>query len=409
MQLIRLAACSLLNRRLTAALVVLAIALSVTLLLGVERLRHEARHSFSNTLSGTDLIVGARSGPISLLLHSVFRIGQASNSLSWDSYQQLQGNPAIAWAVPLTLGDSHRGFAVIGTTGGYFSHYHYGQRQPLRFAAGRPFQAPLEVVLGAKVASKLGYSLSQPLVLAHGTGSVSFVQHNALPFRVVGILAATGTPVDHSLHVPLAGLEAVHRPGSSPATLAELDLTPKAITAVLLGLHQRGATFAVQRQINDFTAEPLQAIIPGLALQQMWDLLASGEQALRAISVLVVVVGLTVLMVALTASLQQRRREMAILRALGAGPQHVLALVVGEALLLALAGIGAGLLLLGAGLQFAARLAASEFGLSISRQPLTLNECWLLIAVLLAALIAALLPAWRAYRYAVADGLMIRV
>lgn len=409
MTLLGLARRSLWNRRLTSMLVVVAIALSVTLLLGVERLRSEARTSFANTLSGTDLIVGARSGPINLLLYSVFRLGDATGGMSWRSHEAIRQLPAVAWAVPIALGDSHRGFAVVGTEPHYFDHYRHGQRQLLSFAEGRPFSAPLEAVVGAAVARQLGYRLGQSLVLAHGTGDVSFVHHDALPFTVVGVLAATGTPVDHSIHVPLAGLEAVHRPGATTTNLDQYDLTPRTISATLLGLHQRGATFAVQRQINDWRSEPLQAILPGLTLQQLWDLMAVGERALLLISALVAVVGITVLLVALIASLNERRREIAILRAVGAGPRHIVALVLGEALLLVLVGISAGLILLQGGLTLAAPLVEGQLGLALRGWPPSLHELYLLLAIIGAALIAGLLPAWRAYRYAVADGLTQRI
>ena len=103
----------------------LAIAVSIALLLGVEKVRTGARQSFADTISGTDLIVGARSGSLNLLLYSVFRIGNATNNITWESYQDIAARPEVAWIVPLSLGDSHRGFRVLGTTPDYFQHYKY--------------------------------------------------------------------------------------------------------------------------------------------------------------------------------------------------------------------------------------------------------------------------------------------
>jgi putative ABC transport system permease protein len=119
----RLALRSLGNRRLTAILTILSIGLSVALLLGVEKVRSGARESFANTISGTDLIVGARGGGVQLLLYSVFRIGNASNNITWKSFQDVAARPEVAWIVPLSLGDSHRGFRVLGTTRDYFERY----------------------------------------------------------------------------------------------------------------------------------------------------------------------------------------------------------------------------------------------------------------------------------------------
>ena len=211
MYLLRLALASLNNRRFTALLTVFAIALSVCLLLAVERVRNETRASFASTISGTDLVVGARSGSVNLLLYSVFRIGNATNNIRWDSYQRFAEHPRVAWAIPISLGDSHRGYRVMGTSTAYFEHYRYGRKQPLQLAEGRAFESdPFEVVLGAEVASALGYKLDDSIVLAHGVARVSLVQHDDKPFRVVGVLQRTGTPVDRTLHISLAGMEALH-------------------------------------------------------------------------------------------------------------------------------------------------------------------------------------------------------
>lgn len=419
MAILTLAAKSLWNRRLTSALVVFAIALSVILLLGVERLRTQTRASFAHTLSDTDLIVGARGSPINLLLYSVFRIGDPTNNVDWSSYRTLAADPQVAWTVPLSLGDSHRGFRVLGTDRSYFEHYHYGRHQSLRLAEGHEFEDLFDAVLGAEVAEQLGYRLGQSIVLAHGAGEVSFALHEDKPFRVVGILARTGTPVDRTVHVSLAAIEAIHAdwrggapmPGFhlSAEQVRQLDLTPKTITAFLVGLKSKTAIFKVQRQINEFTAEPLLAILPGLTLQQLWSLLGLAENALLAVSGLVVLVGFTVMLAALLTGLNERRREMAILRAIGARPGQIFALVLGESLVLALAGAGLGLTLLQAALWLAGPLLEARLGLTIAGWPPSAHELSLLAAVLACGLGAGLFPAWRAYRYSVADGMTIRI
>src|SRR5262245_52053631 len=139
MIVLRLALQSLRNRWITAALTVMAIAVSIVLLLGVEKVRTGARQSFADTISGTDLIVGARSGNLNLLLYTVFRIGNATNNVTWASYEDLAKRPEVAWIVPLSLGDSHRGFRVLGTTPAYFEHYKYRQTHGLSFRTGKPF------------------------------------------------------------------------------------------------------------------------------------------------------------------------------------------------------------------------------------------------------------------------------
>ena len=419
MYLLRLAFRSLLNRRYSALLTVLAIALSVTLLLGVEKIRNEARASFAGTISGTDLIVGPRTGSVQMLLYSVFRIGNATSNMRWDSYQKIAGHPRVDWVIPISLGDSHRGFKVMGTTGDYFAHFRHGRDRPLVFAEGQAFDDLYDAVIGADIARELNYQLDSELVLAHGTGAVSFVEHADKPFRVSGILAKTGTPVDRTIHISLQGMEALHvdwqqgMPARGAARVdaeqaRSLDLTPSTITAMLLGLDSRVATFAVQRDINRFPGEPLMAVLPGVALQELWSLLGVAEQALFIVSVFVVLTGLVGMLTAILASLNERRREMAILRSVGARPRHVFGLLLLEAAGLALAGILLGLGLMYLAMWLAQPLILSRYGLFI---PLSAPGLWdwsLLGAILLAAIIMGCVPAWRAYRQSLIDGLSIR-
>lgn len=420
MYLLRLALTSLNNRRFTALLTVFAIALSVCLLLAVERIRTETRASFANTISGSDLIVGARSGSVNLLLYSVFRIGNATNNIRWDSFEHFAGHPRVKWAIPLSLGDSHRGYRVLGTSAAYFEHYQYGRNQALQFTEGLPFGDLFGVVLGAEVADALDYKVGQQIVLAHGVSTVSLVKHDDKPFTVVGILARTGTPVDRTLHIPLAGMEALHvdwqngMPARGAARLSaeqtrELGLQPKAITAMLLGLNSKIATFSLQREINEFRGEPLLAILPGVALQELWSLMGTAEKALFVVSLFVVLTGLIGMLTAILTSLNERRREMAILRSVGARPWHIGSLLVLEAFSLAAAGVGLGLALLYVGITASRGWLRTQYGLDLPLAAPSLYEWQLLGAILAAALLMGVIPALRAYRQSLSDGLSIRL
>ncbi|MER0043694.1 MULTISPECIES: ABC transporter permease [unclassified Pseudomonas] len=420
MFLLRLALASLANRRFTALLTVFAIALSVCLLLAVERVRTEARASFANTISGTDLIVGARSGSVNLLLYSVFRIGNATNNIRWDSFEKLAAHRQVDWAIPISLGDSHRGYRVMGTNEGYFDHYRYGRGQPLQLAQGERFHDLFDVVLGAEVAQALNYKLGDKLVLSHGVATVSLQQHDDKPFVVSGILARTGTPVDRTLHISLEGMEALHvdwqngvparGAGKVSAEQARhMDLQPKAITAAMLGLKSKIATFAVQREVNDYRGEPLLAILPGVALQELWSLMGTAEKALFVVSLFVVLTGLIGMLTAILTSLNERRREMAILRSVGARPWHVASLLILEAFSLAAAGVVAGTALLYAGIAGAQGYVQANYGLYLPLSAPTPYEWTLLGAILAAALLMGCVPAWRAYRQSLADGLSIRL
>ena len=422
--ILALAVKSLRNRKFTAVLTVLSIALAVMLLLGVERLRSESRESFAATISGTDLVVGARSSPVHLLLFSVFRIGNATNNIRWDSYRAIAQRPEVAWTIPLSLGDSHRGFRVLGTTREYFEHFRFGRDRKLELARGGVFDDMHDAVLGADVAVKLGYKPGDSIVIAHGAGDVSFSLHEDQPFRVVGVLARTGTPVDRTVHVTLEGMDAVHAEAAedafdplAAAVRAGADehehhaekKTERAITAFLVGLKSRGAALSMQRLVNEYSGEPLSAILPGATLLEVWEIVGAAEKTLFAVSALVVVVGLAGMLVALLTSLSERRREMAVLRSVGARPIHIFALILGEAAFLTLLGIALGIAALYLGLLAGRPWLESRLGLFIVVGWPSAYEFALMTVVAAAGVLIGLIPAYRIYRYSLADGMTIRI
>jgi len=417
--LLKLARQSLWNRRGTALMTLLSLTISLVLLFGIDHLRKEARQSFTSTISGTDLIVGARSGQLNLLLYSVFRIGNATANVSWATYQRISKHPQISWTIPMALGDSHRGYRVLGTNSDYFKHYRYANKQSLQFTQGQPFSEVYDTVLGAEVATKLGYKLGDQITLAHGVGAVSFSEHGDKPFTVTGILAATGTPLDQTVHISLEGIEAIHidwqqgapMPGRklSAEQALQQDLTPKAITAFMVGLESRMATFVVQRQINEFRGEALSAILPGVALAELWQMLSMVENLLLLITLLVLVAGLVGMMTTLLASMKERQREMAILRAVGAHPWYLFVLIQLEVLLLTLFALVAAAVTLVVTLWGLQDTLASSYGLFININPFSVQSLYWAAAVLLVSALLACIPAFTAYRRALSDGLAIRL
>ncbi|MEZ8296434.1 ABC transporter permease [Vibrio splendidus] len=409
---------SVLNRKATAILTILTVAVSVILLLGVERVRTEAKSSFANTISGTDLIVGGRTGQVNLLLYSVFRIGNATNNIDWKSYEEFSQHNAVKWAIPISLGDSHKGFRVMGTNHSYFENYRYGSKQPLTFQQGKEFNQLFDVVIGADVAKKLDYKIGDHIILAHGISDVAFSRHDNLPFTIVGILAPTGTPVDKTVHVSLEAIEAIHVGWESGANLGhtpnaealkQRDFQPKQITAMMVGLKSKIQTFALQREINNYRQEPLSAIMPGIALHELWGMMAVAEQALLIVSGFVVIAGLLGMLSSLLTSLQERRREMAILRAMGARPRHVFGLLISEASALTFLGITLGVAVLFALIAVVAPIVQQSYGINISISAITPHEWKLLMLVQVAGIIIGFIPAFRAYRQSLSDGMTIRI
>ena len=442
--LTQIARASLWNRRTTVALTLLALSIGVALLLGIDHLRHQAKDSFRQTLSGTDLIVGPRGGQTNLLLYSVFQMGQPGTSLSPDAYERLAHHPMVDWAVPIALGDAVQGFPVFATHWSYFERYRYGQDQPLAFAEGRPFAAHSDdqVVLGAAAARELGYGLGGSLVVAHGSAGVSFTHHDDHPMTVVGILEPTGTPADRRVHMTLLAMESLHggevhdahhnhadhgaesheephgdghsgqnhhdhgdHEHHSAGHGGALEPVPGNINAVLLGLKSRPMVFALQRELNTTRNEPMTAILPGVALTELWQLLAVAENLLYLISFLVLLATLAGMMTMLLASMGERRRELAILRTVGASGLTLVLLIELEVALITLLSLVLGTLLLMAGLALAQPWLASEFGLFIAINPMSAQTAYLMLGILGLALVMGLVPALAAYRRVLAAGL----
>ncbi len=515
MLVLDLALKSLRNRAFSTSLTVGSIALSVALLIGVENVRVGLRESFSNTISQTDLIVGTKGGTIQLLLYSVFGMGAPTENVSWEAYRQWAEHPAVAWTIPYSLGDSHRGFRVIGTNADFYRRYRYRGGQEIALAEGRASENLYDVTLGADVAAELNYTMGDEIAVTHGIGEVGFLVHDHMPFTVVGVLAKTFTPVDRALYVTLEGMEAIHlEEGASPASddghvheeteaapaddgheheddghtheeeteaasaddghaheddghaheddghaheeetetaaaddghaheeaeaetalvddghvhdedeaataddghahgevdLSIEDVEVTQVTSFFVGTTDRRDVLQLQREINDFEDEPMMAVIPGVALNEMWRSLGYAETGLRLVTIFVVLVGLLGMLVSLYTSLNERRREMAILRAVGAGPSRIVALLVLESACLAAAGALAGLALVYVLLSAGQSLVETQVGLFIPIRPPGSVELLFLGAVVAAGFLMGFVPALKAYRTALHDGLTVRV
>lgn len=396
--LIRLAIKSLMSRRGAVLLTVMAMALSVMGLLSVEHLKHQVKKGFTQTVSGVDLIVGPRTTDINLLLYSIFHIGAPTHDISAQTYQALTTHPDVAWTVPIALGDSHRGFRVIGTTKDYFRRYHYGQKQALQWQQGRVFERTFEVVLGQTVAQTLGYQVGDKLLLSHGFGQHSFQQHERYAFTVSGILSSTATPVDQTVFASLQGIEAIHRSTPSKDIPLEASEVTMAVAAALLGVKSKAATFKVQRAVSRYQHEPLTAVLPGVALMTLWQTLANVEKGLSVMTVLVLVASLLGMSAMLLSASHARQQEMQLLRIIGASPWYLFGLIALEALLITSISLLIGLVLVLLGLHLAQTQLLAHLSINIAQLALTPMMLKMIVLLYGLTILASLLPAWRSYQ-----------
>lgn len=421
MVFLKLALKSLKNRAFATILTVISIALSVALLLSVERAKRAAEEGFTQTISKTDLIVGARSGSLQLLLYSVFNMGTATNNVSWESYQDLKKNPAIDWTIPYSLGDSHRGFRVVGTDENFFTHYHYRGNHGVELEEGHGLQGLWDVVIGSDVQRKLNYRLGDKIIISHGvTRGEAILKHDDKPFEVVGVMKQTGTPLDRAVYISLEGMEALHidwQNGAMPTAdkvipaskIKKEDLKIHAITAFFVGAKSRLDVLKMQRQINEYKDEPLMAIIPGVALSELWGGLSYAENVLRIVSWMVVLVGFMAMLIALTTTLNERRREMAILRAIGARPNQIVGLLVFESAMLTICGIVLGMAVSIGLMEGLKPWLESEFGLYLAGPALTSVEVYFMLVTFIGGTLIGFIPALRAQKLALKDGLSVRL
>ena len=412
--LINLAFQSLFNRKVTVFLTVISLTVSIILFLSIDTLRLGAKKSFFGNVKSGDLILGSRSGEIQLLLYSLFQIGSPTNNISWESYKEISKKSEIAWIVPISLGDSHKQFRVMGTTKEYFLRYSYRKSKKLQYQFGTHFQNTFDVVIGNDVAKILNYKLDDSIIVAHGIGSQSL--HDEFPFKVKGILQKTGTSVDRLVLVSLEALEAIHKDwkagskipikgANNKKNFTEQDLIPKEITAAIIKLKSPITIFKVQREINDYEYEPLQAIIPGIVLTKLWQIVSVTENIMLAISAMVIVSALIGLIAILYSTLNNRRREMALLRIVGASPKTIFSLLLLEALIISFLSIIFSIILTQLLNFFLFPILDNKYGIYLENNFLLLKDFYFFLIVLLISMLVSIFPALQAYKNSINDGI----
>jgi len=398
---------SLQDRKGSVLLTLMAMTISIFVILGVEHIRQQTKKSFESTLSDTDLVIGSRSGSLNLLLYSVFRIGSPTNNINWNSFKTISRNSKVEWAIPLSLGDSHKGFPVLGTNSNYFKYFRYGQKKTLEFKAGKPFAQIFDVVIGSEIAKQLKYNIGDKIILSHGIHKQSLQKHDEYPFQIVGILKPTGTPVDRTVHIQLEGMEVIHVGWQNgvqvfknkiPKEFLNSGIEPKSITAIFVGLKSKLATFSFQRTINNFADEPLLAILPGVVLSELWQMMSLLEKSLLLVASLVFVSACFGVSAVLLNSIRERKEEIRLLRIIGASPPFIFALIETETLVITVTATVLATMLLTATLIGAEGYIVGNYGIQISHFMELTSYLWVVAIVLTLTLIAGPIPGWAAYQ-----------
>ena len=402
MNIFRLAFKSIQFRLFSTAAIVFSLVISLLLLFSVEKIRKSVEENFTQTISGVDLIVGPRTGSLQLVLYSVFNIGQATNNVSYESYLKYTQHPTVEWTIPYSLGDGHRGYRVVGTNQDFFKFYKYRSKQNIVLQSGQIFNDLQQVVIGQQVAGTLNYKIGDQIVIAHGsTTGDSFEQHDKKPFTVVGVMAATGTALDQSLYISLESMENLH------AEDGETIHQPTSITSFFLKTKSRLQILKLQREITTNKPEPMLAVIPGVVLSELWQSLSQIDFVLKLISFLVLVVGLIGMMISFMTSLNERRRELSILRALGANINFMMGLVLIESVIIIIFSLSLSLFFKFILELLLTGLIQNQYGLILSSEFLGFAEYIMMGSVVALGLVLSLLPEL-IYRYqSLKDGLKV--
>jgi putative ABC transport system permease protein len=475
---------SLLNRWLSCLLIILTLAFSISLFFTVSRIQESVKSSFQNTISGVDSVVAARGGDLQILLNSVFLIGEPNSTIEWSTYKDITNNKKIKWVVPISLGDSHKGYRVIGTTNNYFNKIKYSSEKNIGFFSGNSFSDVFDVVLGSVVAQKLNYNIGSKIAITHGLSELGEVHtfqskrnnnnnghakheehddhedeehddhakheehndhedeehddhakheehndhedeehddhaghnHEDLGFKVSGILKPTGTPIDNAVYISLAGIEAMHTGwiGNQKVIdvtieqIMENELKPKTISSVFVSLKNRTQIFQFQRDVLNYKKEAISSVMPGITLSRLWALTGNVDKAFKIITFFIIIIALLGMIAMTIAGLNSRRREMAILRSVGASPTNIVSLLLVESIIISLVSSIVGYIIMIVIFTLGKEYLQNNYGIFIDGFSLKNYDLQIIISIVCASLIATIVPAIQIYKNTLRDGLSVK-
>ena len=397
------------SRWLPTILIVLCLASSMVLLLSIERIQNGTKQSFNYSISGVDSIIGPRSSPIALILYTIFHIGKPTNNITYETFEFLKERKDIDWIVPIALGDSYDEFRVIATTSDYFKKIKFGDNKQITFDKGSNSLELNNTIFGADVAKKLSSNIGDKINIVHGSNADMGIEHDEISFELSGILGKTGTPIDKLVFINLQGYELVHlgwKSGKKIFSLKNQDISkintnqliPKTITAAFVGLKSKLTIFNFQKDIREYLEEPISAIIPSIALSELWSIVGVVDKGFKLLSWIVIVISLIAMVTLIINSLENRKREMLIYRANGASPLDLSFMVVIEAIFIGLLSIILALVFVSLISYFASSQLSIHFGVSTNFSFLTVNEATILSIILLAGVLSSLVPAFITYK-----------
>lgn len=424
---------SILTRLFSSATTILMVAVAVALMVVLLSMRDSGERAFERGSGNMHLLVSRDSSPMVSVLNGVFYANAPARPIAWREHLRLSDPDSptalpLEWAVPIQLGDSYRGLPVLATTPEFFTRFRPDPDTPWSLASGRFFERELEVVVGALAARNTGLQVGDTIYVTHGVPRATAIGgsdaaavephvHTEFAFKVVGILAPTGSSHDRALFINLDSSWILHAhdrrlaldPKAGVTTIADLTESDRLITGIYMRVLTRpgqsvsAALPQVFRMLRDDPS--LTVASPTDQIRQLFSIVSNIDQIFVAMAAVVMVSSGIAIMLALYNSMEQRRRQIAVLRVLGCSRPRIFGLIVTESAVLGVAGAALGIGLALAGGRIVATIMKQRLGLVVEPDLPLAETMGVVVATIALAAAAGIVPAVMAYRTPVAKNL----
>lgn len=389
------------QRSLASLLTIFSIMLGVSLVVAIIILRQESEDAFNQTATGYELIVGPKGSPLQLTLNTVYQIGYPIQNMPYETYELLKNDKRVKLAIPYVFGDNYENFRLVGTVPEIFTEFDFKKGIKFKFKEGNYFTNDFEAVIGNETAQKTGLKTGDTFTGSHGIESYEGAEkHEEHKFKVTGILEKTFTPVDRVIFVPMNSIWELHHNEEAHNDIDSSENKNKTITSILLSLKNPVYFDLLRRQINDNKYEGInaQAVLPVFEIKQLFDIIGNINSILLVIAYLVIFVAAISVMVSLYNSMNERKRDIAIMRSLGAGRFTIMKIIILEGAFISLAGGVLGILSGHIIIYFMRNKISDLAGIQITGMSYNIFELYLLLGTLALGVTASVIPALKAYR-----------
>lgn len=412
------------QRKLSAALTIISTLLGVALVIAILVIKQESEDAFNQTATGYELIVGPKGSPLQVTLNTIYHIGLPVNNMPYRTYDLISKDRRVKLAIPYVMGDNYKNFRIIGTSEKFFTEFEYQKGKRYSFQTGRQFENENEAVIGNDVAEKTGMKIGDTFIGSHGVEAYEYAEeHDEHKFTVTGILNKTFTPNDKVIFIPMESVWEMHYHGEEESTIDtihsghehgevhkhEFPEERKTITSILVSLKSPVYFDLLRRQINDDKFEGInaQAIIPVLEIMQLFEIIGNINSVLLIVAYMVIIVAVISILVSIYNTINERKRDIAIMRALGASRGKIFGMIILEGLFISFIGAILGVFAGHLAVYVFSPLISAKTGILITGLTFNIFELYLVLGTIILSVLVSILPAVKAYRTDVAKNLSL--